>query len=504
MKGYKVKTRWRRGIQEKLTFTKRNDTGEKIIEYGILGLIVFSPLPAASVSEWSILIIQITVLIMFASYVLIREKSKNGELRHQALKWPKFLFFVLFVFILLQIIPLPKILIKVLSPNTFSFKELYSIDISETRYISLSLIPSHTLREGLEILSYFLLGFLIVRIITRRNQIIRIFSVLIAMGIFEAFYGLFELYNKNPRILFYKKIYHLDSVTGTFVNRNHLSGYLEMIIPLAIGLIIARINLFSMVGLGWREKFFRLSEKGFSKNLSIFFGVILMSLAIIFSRSRTGLFILFFIFLLFFGFTLFYFGSSADSKKWIRNFLSISFLVIILISLYIGIEGTVERFAFDNLLEAGRPIFWGTTLRIFSNYPIFGLGLGTFPSLYPDIMRDENPVRIYHAHNDFIEYLAELGVLGFIFLVGGILSLIGISIIRWRQSRQPEARALTLGCFVSLSCIFIHSITDFNLHIPGNMLLFSVVISLTIVTAFYKRDKKARKTSINKHERIEK
>jgi hypothetical protein len=135
--------------------------------------------------------------------------------------------------------------------------------------MSLSLIPSHTLREGLELLSYFLLGFLIVKTITRRQQIMRIFYVLVSMGIFEAIYGMFELYNKNPRILFYKKIYGLDTVTGTFVNRNHLSGYLEMIIPLAIGLIIARIDLFSLAGLKWREKFLRFSEKGLSTNMMI-------------------------------------------------------------------------------------------------------------------------------------------------------------------------------------------------------------------------------------------
>jgi hypothetical protein len=42
---------------------------------------------------------------------------------------------------------------------------------------------------------------------------------------------------------------------------------------------------------------------------------------------------------------------------------------------------------------------------------------------------------------------------------------------------------------VAIICILIHSITDFNLQIPANMMLFSVVLSLTIVTAFYKRNK---------------
>jgi len=128
----------------------------------------------------------------------------------------------------------------------------------------------------------------------------RIFFVLVVMGVFEAFYGLFELYNKNPRILFYEKVHYLDSVTGTFVNRNHLSGYLEMVIPLCVGLIIARIDLVSFTGLRLREKLLRLSEKGLGINIFLSLGVIVMSVAVIFSKSRSGVFLLIFAFILFF------------------------------------------------------------------------------------------------------------------------------------------------------------------------------------------------------------
>jgi len=112
--------------------------------------------------------------------------------------------------------------------------------------------------------------------------------VLVIMGFFEAFYGMYEMYNENPRLLFLKKVHYVDVVTGTFVNRNHLSGYLEMIIPLALGLIIARISLFSLAGLKSRDKILRLSEKGLSMNLLLSAGIVVMAVAIIFSESRSG------------------------------------------------------------------------------------------------------------------------------------------------------------------------------------------------------------------------
>jgi len=474
--------------------TRRDSIYGKIIEYGILGLIIFGPLPAASVEEWSILVIQLTVLVMMAAYFLMKEKPQNNEFLSLSLKWPKYLFLGLFIFIFIQTIPLPKFIIKVLSPNIYSFHKLFSIDFPRIKFMSLSLVPSYTLREGLELLSYFLLGFLIVKTITKRRQIMRIFSVLIVMGVFEAFYGLFELYNKDPRILFYKKIYYLDSLTGTFVNRNHLSGYLEMIIPLALGLIIARIDLFSLAGLKLREKLLRFSEKGLSTNLLITLGIIIMSLAIIFSKSRSGVFLLVFTFILFFELTVLYFGKARHQRKWIKNFVKIVFLIIIFMSFYIGIDATVERFSLDKLLQEERPVVWANTVGIFSDFPFFGTGLGTFASLYPSYENSEKFQRYSHAHNDYLEYLSELGVFGFVFLLGGILFMLINSFLIWRVRKHPVVKGLSLGGIVAIVCILIHSITDFNLQIPANMMLFSVVLSLTIVTASYKRNERNNKS----------
>jgi len=54
--------------------TKRDRICSKIIEYGILGVLIFSPLPAASVYEWSILVIEMAVFMMLGAYVLMKYK----------------------------------------------------------------------------------------------------------------------------------------------------------------------------------------------------------------------------------------------------------------------------------------------------------------------------------------------------------------------------------------------------------------------------------------------
>jgi O-antigen ligase len=188
-----------------------------------------------------------------------------------------------------------------------------------------------------------------------------------------------------------------------------------------------------------------------------------------------------------------YFRGSMHQKKWIKNFLRVVFLIIIFISLYIGIGANLERFALDKLLQEERPTFWSNTIDIISEFPLFGTGLGTFPSIYPDYEANRIPMRLFHAHNDYLEYLSELGVVGLILLLGGILFMVINSFLIWRVRRYPEVKGLALGGIVAIICILIHSITDFNLQIPANMMLFSVVLSLTIVTAFYKRSERDNK-----------
>ena len=143
----KIKTKKNgKSNRESWIVSKRDNLCKKIIEYGILGLIVFSPLPAASVHEWSILVFQLTVLVMIAAYILMREKPQNNELLSYSLKWPKYLFFAFFAFLLFQILPLPKFLVKLLSPSTYVFHELFSTNFPNIKFMSISLIPSHTIR----------------------------------------------------------------------------------------------------------------------------------------------------------------------------------------------------------------------------------------------------------------------------------------------------------------------------------------------------------------------
>jgi len=422
-------------------------------------------------------------------YFLMKEEPEINDYVSDAVKWPKYLFIAFFGFVFVQLIPWPKFLVKFLAPNTYSFREIYSPEFSSLKYMTLSLIPTRTVQESLELLTYFLLGFLIIKTITQRHQIMRLIYLLVIMGMAEALYGLFELYRGEPRILFYKKIFNLDSATGTFVNRNHFSGYLEMIIPLAIGLIIARADFFSLSKMNWREKIVHLARKWLSVDLIVISGIVLMSLAIILSKSRSGVFLLVFTFILFFELTVLYLTRARHQQRWTRNFLIVMFIIITFFSLYVGIEATIQRFSLDQLLKGGRPLYWNNVTMIIGRFPLFGMGLGSFGSLYPSFEKgvELDYGHLSHAHNDYLEYFAELGLFGGILLIGGILFMTVNSFLIWKERKHPEAKGWALGGIIAVVAILIHSLTDFNLHIPANMLLFTVVLSLTVVTACFEK-----------------
>jgi O-antigen ligase len=457
-----------------------------LAEYVLLALLILSPLPAASVEDWSILALEIAAALAAAATLIQKPSPLNPKLEAK-LRLPGFLTLGLFAFLGLQIIPLPKGIARILSPAMVGLRERFDPAFASAKSLSLSLVPAQTAREALELLAYILIGWTVLRTVTHRRQILRYLSVLVALGTAQAFYGLFELYRDKPRVLFFPKVYNLNSATGTFVNRNHFSGYLELILPLALTLVIARIDIFSLAGKRWGEKLGQIPGRGFALNVLSLIGAVVMALAIVLSRSRSGVFVLFFIFLLFFLLAAYHFSKTRYRQTWIKTFLKASFGLIAVASLYVGVETTVGRFSDDNLLQEGRPQYWASVLHMVSDSPFVGTGWGTFGAVYPVYETVPLEGKLLHAHNDYLETLAEMGILGAALLFGLIFWPLVDAFRVWSTRRHPGIKSLGMGGFVAVSAMLVHSLTDFNLHIPANAVLFSVVLALTVVTAYYRK-----------------
>lgn len=460
----------------------------KPLDLSLLALLAWSPLPAASVEEWSIFVIELAAAVLAAGYILLEPKPVLNVHLPPVLKKLRPAVIALFGFLALQVVPLPAGLVKVLSPGSYGFRKLFAPEFPRLKFMTLSLVPAATIGTGLFLAALFILGFLVLRTVSRGRQIRTMLAVLAGSGAFQALYGLFELTRADPRLLFYRKIFSPDSVTGTFVNRNHFSGYLEMIVPLALALAIARMNMMTFGVKGFRERLLLWTSKGILVNVLIVAAAVVMSLAIVLSNSRSGLVVLAFTVFLFLGFSISVFSRAGFRQAWVGKTIRVTFLCVTVLAVSVGVGSTIRRFALDDLLHEDRPQYWSNTVAIIGDFPIFGTGLGTFASAYGAYEKaSSTELQLVHAHNDYLEYVAELGVAGAVLLIGIVLTLAVSAYLAWRQRRNAQARALALGGIVSLAGMGLHAVTDFNLHIPANMVLFTVVLSLTLVMAYYRK-----------------
>ena len=156
-------------------------------------------------------------------------------------------------------------------------------------------------------------------------------------------------------------------------------------------------------------------------------------------------------------------------------------LVALLLVSWLGIGQMLQRLSTVQLLEvtAGkRASMRGDTWRIFLDHPFVGTGLGTLQIVYPPYETLYDGKIVNHTHNDYLEALAETGIAGGLCCAWFIGVLLAESLKRLRQLNNSFAGALQLSGLVACSGFLVHSVVDFNLHIPANALLFFLMAHL--------------------------
>lgn len=125
------------------------------------------------------------------------------------------------------------------------------------------------------------------------------------------------------------------------------------------------------------------------------------------------------------------------------------------------------------ILEERRPLIWRDTRELIGDYPLLGTGLGTYAWSSLHYQSDWFDRRYEHAHNDYLEFAAEVGIPATAFLFGGLWLLVFRLAGRASVLARTQDRILATGCAGSLASILTHEIADFNLQIPANAFLFA-------------------------------
>jgi len=305
---------------------------------------------------------------------------------------------------------------------------------------------------------------------------------LLLAGTFQAVYGTLIAITGSDVI--WDKVNHAGgSATGTFVNRNHFAGYLEMTLAIGLGLLIAHLE--SSSANTWREHLRRITKTLLGPKVQIRVCLALMVIGLILSHSRMGNTAFFASMLIAGMIGLLLFRNSGRGVVFL--FGSLIVIDIFLMGAFFGIDKLQERIEKTDIKQEQRFEAAALTLNIIKDYPVGGTGLGTYYTAFP-LYRSENISIFYdHAHNDIVEFVSELGLLGITPLALIWLLSFYHSIMVQVRRRSQLMKAMGFAATMAMIAIFIHSWTDFNLQISANAVTFMIILALPYVAATVNR-----------------
>lgn len=330
--------------------------------------------------------------------------------------------------------------------------------------------PAEVSGQFLCLVSYlcvFYLAFLVGREAKLRLHLV---LALLGLGLVESLYGLGQYLAAFPYVLTLRNPFYAHRATGTFINPDHFSGLLEMVLPLGLCLTMYRLERFRNAG---RERSEESGEQT-PQLVFYFFLSLLVFLGILFSRSRMGIFSALAAVL-----AMFVLWATAS---WRRSRAISVLLAFVLgaggLGLWLGLEPVVERYEGLEQDYLARRAIWIDTVSLIKAYPFFGVGLGAFAVQYTEHQTTAVTRFVNHAHNDYLEFTAELGLGGAVLLFGMILAVLTRQMVAFYQAELRRDRFVLLGCCGSILALVFHSFADFNLQIPANALVFVTIMGL--------------------------
>ncbi len=245
------------------------------------------------------------------------------------------------------------------------------------------------------------------------------------------------------------------AVFGSYVNHNHFAGLMEILLPITAG------------------SYFALSrERGFRSItlLAIVAGVT----AVFMSGSRGG------------GVAVLIETAAFVYLIVRKRLVSRVRMLLVTIAILAAGLGVISWLDSGEILDRWRAEMLNHELaagprlavakdavRMFTRNPVRGVGLGAFEVAYPHYQTLVTDATVDHAHNDYLEMLAETGVIGVVLLLAGGVVL-GRTLRRCASEVKCAAGWIRAGSAIACLGFAIHGVVDFNFHIPANSYWFAL------------------------------
>ena len=386
---------------------------------GLCAVLFFAILAFGAVNEWSTFVFEAGAVILLLAWT--GQKVFSGELKlaGSPLYLPALCFFGL--------------LVAQLTLHTSAY-------------------PYATKYELLQYIAYGIFLLIATECIQQEDARQKFGFVLIAFGAGYAFYAMAqELTSSGKFFWLYTPRFH-GSIYGSYVNHDHYAGLMEMLVPFPLVVAMGRM------------------VKG-AQRVLVGFCAVFMATTIVLSGSRGGM--------ISFAFEIFAFAAlTLYQKRNPRIALATFGLCISVLGflLFLGKGKVLGR-----LGELGPDMRFKITrdcLRIFAHKPVLGWGLGTFPTIYPSFRSFYTNLFVNEAHNDYAQLLVETGLIGFGLMLWFVFRLYRTGFPTSRRWEFKWDAAVSLAALLGCTAMLLHSLVDFNLHVPANAAVFYVLCAM--------------------------
>ena len=427
--------------------TRALDAG---VEWGVVGLLLFAPLPFGGVRPWSQAAIEAGVAVVASLWVLRMLSAGELVLRRHPAFWPGVLMAVV-------------VAVQVLVPGR-------------------SASPYATGESARLYAAYLVLLIVLSGYLSTRARILRLTWVMVGYGTAMAVLGLVNYALGATRLLWLPKSLYLARLTATFLNPNHQAFYFAICLFLGVGLVLrpgrgnGRHPGSSAMGGSAGERSWRLPVT------VVLIGALLVlatALTLTLSRGATvstlgGVT------------TLLLLLSASRSRTRLPLLIVGCVVAFAAYVMWMGMETAAARFvglAREPFGDLRWPV-WEATLRMALEAPVLGVGLGGYQDAFMRFRPTAVPIDklIDFAHNDYLQLFAETGLVGLGLLAWALIGL-GVFVARHLVARRdPFVRGLAMGALCALAVAALHSLVDFGLHRPANALLVVAVSAVLPAT----------------------
>ena len=343
---------------------------------------------------------------------------------------------------------------------------------------TLSLDPYSTRLFLIRLIISFIFFTAALTFIDSRKRLQKVVLTVIIFGSALAFFGILQRL-ADPDTIYGIRNSPQSLTFGPFGNQHHFAALMEMTGGVTLGLLFGRETR--------REHKFLL-----------IIAALLMGIALVLTSSRGGI-------ISFTGVVMFLAAANflpaknsrkhggkrrADFKRLlILSAACVEFVILIFGGvLFLGGDQSLLRgigLTEQADITSGRSHFWAVAVKIFFAHPIIGAGLEAFGAAYTQFDSNNGVFRVEQAHNDYLQTLADAGILGFICVASFIYLLFKESLERIGNAADGFRKNAALGALAGCFGILIHSFFDFPLRTPSNGFVFLLLVAIATVSVHH-------------------